>query len=143
MEPLDYLYLALVKVAPASKDGTVSETIGESSRPFAWLKPSHLSTTANLLAVTVALGVLGMARQASALIQHGDRGTEVTALQERLKELGYFKANATGYYGGITKAAVRQFQQERGLTPDGIVGTQTQAALEEQQEEEQAEESSS
>lgn len=34
-----------------------------------------------------------------------------------------------GIFGPVTKAAVQQFQGDRGLTPDGIVGPLTWAAL--------------
>jgi len=59
----------------------------------------------------------------------GSSGTEVTAIQEALKDRGLFNANVTGYYGSITEAAVRKFQKQQGLTIDGIVGPQTLRAL--------------
>lgn len=54
-------------------------------------------------------------------------------LQSRLKTLGYFpaKVRATGYYGPITQASVRQFQLAYGLPADGIAGSSTVAKLEE------------
>ncbi|MEC4986066.1 MAG: peptidoglycan-binding protein [Oscillatoria sp. PMC 1068.18] len=82
-----------------------------------------------LLSLIVALGILGTASEALALLTEGNRGAEVTAVQVRLQELGYFQARATGYFGEITKDAVMRFQKDRGLTPDGIVGPQTELAL--------------
>lgn len=134
METLAYLHLALANESPTSSDYTALETTGESPNLFQRLKQPRLSvsTAIHLITVTVALGILGMARQASAAIEQGDRGSEVVALQQRLKKLGYFQANATGYFGGITKDAVRQYQKANGLTPDGVVGKDTSDSLEEQ-----------
>jgi peptidoglycan hydrolase-like protein with peptidoglycan-binding domain len=97
----------------------------EDPKIFAQFNQQKLSTRAafHLLSLTVALSILGMATQASALIQEGDRGSEVNALQQRLQQLGYFKANVTGFFGPMTKEAVILFQQAKGLTPDGVVGT--------------------
>ncbi|MDV2684342.1 peptidoglycan-binding protein [Alkalihalophilus lindianensis] len=59
-------------------------------------------------------------------MSHGD----VTELQQALKSKGYFKFDrATGYYGTITRDAVRQFQASNNLSVDGIAGPQTFRAL--------------
>ncbi|MDP8965314.1 MAG: peptidoglycan-binding protein [Cyanobacteriota bacterium] len=133
METLAYLHLALANEAPASTDYEAEKTSRERPQLFAHLNSLHLPTSAtvHLLSLTVALGILGMARQASALVKQGESGPEVTALQQRLQELGYFQAKATGYFGSVTKAAVMEFQQAKGLTPDGVVGRNTEASLRE------------
>ena len=59
------------------------------------------------------------------VLKKGDSGNAVKVMQERLKELGYFKSTCTGYYGTITVDAVKDFQQKNGLTVDGIVGSAT------------------
>ena len=59
----------------------------------------------------------------------GSRGSEVTQIQQALKDRGLFNVNVTGYYGTITERAVRKFQQQQGLTVDGIAGPQTLRAL--------------
>jgi peptidoglycan hydrolase-like protein with peptidoglycan-binding domain len=134
METLAYLHLALAHEAQADTDYTASISTWENQKPFARFNQQKLSTSAALplLSLMVALGVMGMASQALALVQEGSSGAEVTSLQQRLQQLGYFKANITGYFGSLTKEAVIQFQQAKGLTPDGIVGTNTEAALGEQ-----------
>jgi peptidoglycan hydrolase-like protein with peptidoglycan-binding domain len=134
METLAYLHLALAHEALAETDYTASISTWENQKLFARFNQQKLSTSAALplLSLMVALGVIGMASQALALVQEGDRGAEVTSLQQRLQQLGYFKANITGFFGSVTKEAVIQFQQAKGLTPDGIVGTNTEAALGEQ-----------
>lgn len=55
----------------------------------------------------------------------------VVQLQDRLKELGYLAPtfSSSGIYDATTQAAVRQFQQDNGLRPDGVVGDATWQAL--------------
>ena len=57
------------------------------------------------------------------------KGSSIKQLQQRLKELGYFNNNTTGYFGSITKSAVKRFQKDKGLVTDGIVGPKTFSAL--------------
>lgn len=130
MEGLAYLHLALANEAPEDTASTLT---------WKGLKLSKGSTIHYLSLIAITLGVFGMANQASAAIKQGDRGSEVESLQQRLQKLGYFKADVTGYFGGVTKEAVREFQKERGLQPDGIVGKDTQASLEEHQQQEVSE----
>jgi len=66
----------------------------------------------------------------SPLLQRGDQGPQVTALQEKLMAKGFFNGPITGLYGSLTEEAVRSYQQSQGLTPDGIYGRRTQARLE-------------
>lgn len=65
----------------------------------------------------------------SRTLYQGMRGEDVRELQLMLAELGFFQAQATGYYGSVTKAAVTSFQKSHGLTVDGIAGPQTIGAL--------------
>lgn len=66
----------------------------------------------------------------STTLKLGSTSSEVTALQERLLKLGYLDyPNATGYYGATTKTAVVRFQQNNGLTADGVAGSLTQSRL--------------
>ena len=51
----------------------------------------------------------------------GDLAEIVAEVQRELRELGYFTANLTGYYGQETEIAVKQFQQEKGLKPTGEI----------------------
>src|SRR4028119_1080833 len=137
METLAYLHLALAHEAPADSDCTASTSTWEKSRLFCRDKdyrvcPQHKfssSATYSLLSLTVALSLLGLPSQASALVKQGDRGEQVTTLQKRLQELGYFQGNVTGYFGSMTQEAVIRFQQAMGLTSDGIVGTHTETFL--------------
>lgn len=62
-------------------------------------------------------------------LRYGDRGVHVQQLQQTLSGLGYEVGPADGHWGQRTEAAVRRFQQDRGLQADGIVGTATWTAL--------------
>lgn len=55
-------------------------------------------------------------------------GDDVAQLQRNLIELGYDlgKSGADGFYGTLTKNAVKTFQHEHGLYEDGIAGALTQ-----------------
>ena len=57
----------------------------------------------------------------------GMKGSEVKAVQKRLKALGYLTSNSQvdGYYGDSTEDAVEEFQRRNGLSADGTVGTKT------------------
>jgi general secretion pathway protein A len=63
------------------------------------------------------------------VLRWGFRGPAVEWLQRSLFELGYLETPATGEYDGATVAAVRAFQADRGLHPDGEVGPRTKMAL--------------
>ncbi len=58
-------------------------------------------------------------------VEYGDENDVVKAMQNRLKELGYFTTTANGKFGPATKAAVIAFQTVNGLTVsgNGTVGT--------------------
>jgi N-acetylmuramoyl-L-alanine amidase len=52
-------------------------------------------------------------------------GDDVFALQERLLELGYDSGRADGVFGRQTEQALRSFQRDYGMAPDGICGPRT------------------
>ena len=59
----------------------------------------------------------------------GTENSDVTRLQQRLKDLGYFQGQTTALYGSITKSSVSTFQRDRGLYVTGIADAQTLEAL--------------
>jgi N-acetylmuramoyl-L-alanine amidase len=61
------------------------------------------------------------------VIREGDRGRQVADVQRRLATLGHPPADKelTGVFGPETRKRVMAFQQERGLSVDGIVGDET------------------
>lgn len=56
-------------------------------------------------------------------------GIDVTNIQQRLSELGFYEGDITGVYDRQTAEAVSNFQQQNGLTADGIVGPDTWNAV--------------
>ena len=62
-------------------------------------------------------------------LRKGYTGADVIAVQQKLKELGFYSGSVDGVYGTGSIAAVKKFQQQNGLTADGLVGSRTYAAL--------------
>jgi hypothetical protein len=62
-------------------------------------------------------------------LKPGDTGAQVTVLQRALASLGFSSGKIDGQYGPSTESAVKGFQRTAKLTPDGIVGPATLAAL--------------
>jgi peptidoglycan DL-endopeptidase LytE len=70
--------------------------------------------------------------QESNVLKIGSTGDAVKVLQQNLKTLGYFTyPEITRYYGTITADAVKRFQQDYGLTIDGIAGPKTMKKIQE------------
>ncbi len=63
-------------------------------------------------------------------LQDGDTGQDVIDLQNALVAAGFSPGAVDGNFGFATGLAVRSFQFDRGLLPDGIVGDNTWTELE-------------
>ena len=61
-------------------------------------------------------------------LREGAKGPSVVSLQNFLRNKG-FSVAADGVFGPKTLAAVKSFQQSRGLAVDGVVGPKTWSAL--------------
>ncbi|WP_369208169.1 peptidoglycan-binding protein [Streptomyces sp. PU-14G] len=59
----------------------------------------------------------------------GSRGEDVRELQARLRQLGLFDRNPTGYYGSVTAGSVSAFQKQRGMPRTGKVTDPVLTAL--------------
>ncbi|MBC7766770.1 peptidoglycan-binding protein [Arenimonas sp.] len=81
------------------------------------------------LAVTVSASAEGYQFNRNLMI--GSRGADVTALQDFLTATGYYTHGvSTGYFGGITKAAVKAYQRAKGISPvSGFFGPLTRASV--------------
>jgi len=95
------------------------------------------STTAAVKALQIDLGVTPAdgrfgPKTAAALDQKqkGKGTATVVQLQSDLTTLGYFVTRIDGVYGPATTQAVKLFQQNNGLTVDGVAGPKTMAAIE-------------
>lgn len=70
----------------------------------------------------------------SEVLKRGNRGNDVRTIQYFLNFLAFFNdrlvdLNVDGIFGPATENAVKTFQREYGLTPDGIVGRATWYAI--------------
>ena len=63
------------------------------------------------------------------LISIGSKGDDVSLVQSRLISQGFDPGPVDGDFGVLTDAAVRRFQQAKGLLVDGVVGPDTLTAL--------------
>lgn len=69
------------------------------------------------------------ANEGYVVLKIGSKGSEVSKLQEALKNQGYLNSTVDGIYGKATENAVKNFQKSNGLAVDGIAGAKTQAKL--------------
>lgn len=81
------------------------------------------------LVITFSIASFNMSPALPTLSKVGSAGSEVRAIQQRLKEWGYYKGSVDGVYGASTKAAVVKFQKANSLTADGVAGNATLAAI--------------
>jgi Putative peptidoglycan binding domain len=65
----------------------------------------------------------------AATVKLGDHGHAVKELQRALKSLGYTVGTIDGVFGASTQSALIAFQTAHHLTPDGVLGRATRAAL--------------
>lgn len=67
------------------------------------------------------------------ILKRGTSGDDVLYCKQRLLELGYYAEHIVTLsktsFGNDTLAAVKRFQEQVGLTVDGIIGSETWAAL--------------
>jgi peptidoglycan hydrolase-like protein with peptidoglycan-binding domain len=117
--------LAYIHLAEAYEQQNIPYT---SSRKIKWPNFSARAIS-SAISVVLTASVFGATVPALATMKVGDSGEQVVQVQRRLQELGYFKFNATGYYGSLTKEAVKKFQQNNGLVADGVIGPNTEQAL--------------
>ena len=82
-----------------------------------------------ITAVLCALMMLACVPRAEAAVAWGSRGEQVSQVQRKLKQWGYYSGAVDGVFGQATYNAVVSFQKKNGLTADGVVGAQTAAAM--------------
>ena len=62
---------------------------------------------------------------APGIMRVGDENSDVKKLQQALDILGYYDGKIDGKYGKGTANAVREYQEDKGLTADGYAGKYT------------------
>ncbi|MEH2119317.1 peptidoglycan-binding protein [Nostoc sp.] len=124
---VDSYLTKLASVYEASESIKVVPTVAN----FKFLNWKNLSSGAGmrLLSVALTMGLLSIAGQALALQKIGSNGAEVSSSQRCLKKLGYFNGPVSGKFASLTQNAVIKFQQANRISADGVVGGNTQRAL--------------
>ena len=70
-----------------------------------------------------------VAEPAGELLKPGSQGLRTKAVQQALKDQHYDPGTPDGKFGLNTTMAVWAFQKLHGLSPDGVVGPETEAAI--------------
>ena len=98
--------------------------------PFKKLVISSV-TAASLLVLPQLSGFASAATLTTTqqILNRGDVGQSVEAVQEKLHALGYYNDSIDGIYGINTKYAVMNYQKSHGLLIDGIAGPHTLGSL--------------
>lgn len=66
---------------------------------------------------------------AEAAYHQGDQGQDIASIQGQLNALGYSVGSADGDFGEATANAISNFQRDRGLDVDGVIGMDTYRAI--------------
>jgi murein L,D-transpeptidase YcbB/YkuD len=118
-----------VPASPASTTRPGAATTTRAGAATATTVRGATTTTAARSTASSTVPAASTTTVARAEIKQGSKGSDVTALQQRLTALGYNPGTADGTFGPSTTAAVMAFQKAAGLTADGVVGATTWAAL--------------
>lgn len=93
-------------------------------------RPNRMELLLQLMAALMTFALFfSFVRADAAVVAWGDKGDQVTLIQQKLKQYGYFSGTVDGVFGKQTYDAVVWFQRQNGLKVDGAVGESTAAAL--------------
>ena len=70
-----------------------------------------------------------MMKKPGAMMRMGSRGEEVKAAQSFLTRQGFYTGSINGIFDTETRSAVTKFQNSKKITPTGIIGPTTRAAM--------------
>jgi peptidoglycan hydrolase-like protein with peptidoglycan-binding domain len=62
-------------------------------------------------------------------LKKGDKGEQVSIVQQVLKDGGYYKGAIDGDFGTGTDTAIKVLQKDKKLTVDGVIEAKTWKAL--------------
>ena len=93
-------------------------------------RPNRMELALQRIAALMTFALFfSFVRADAAVVAWGDKGDQVTLIQQKLKQYGYFSGTVDGVFGKQTYDAVVWFQRKNGLKVDGAVGESTAAAL--------------
>lgn len=101
-----------------------------SSNPISGDNPANQSQQSSDSSNT-STGLEGSVSGISGSLRYGSRGSDVSALQTALKNMGLYSDSVDGKFGPNTRAAVMAFQRNKGISVDGIVGPNTKQKFKE------------
>jgi hypothetical protein len=111
---------------PEFRSGILNVTQGAVRAQLIWRTSDHLDHVHYGVRVSGNGAVPnGLPRLTSPQMQ----SSRIKRIQRRLNALGFGPLDTDGIFGPATDAAVRAFQQAKGLGVDGVVGPRTLAAL--------------
>ena len=89
-------------------------------------RPNRMELALQLIAALMTFALFfSFVRADAAVVAWGDKGDQVTLIQQKLKQYGYFSGTVDGVFGKQTYDAVVWFQRKNGLKVDGVVGEST------------------
>ena len=123
-------------LAPSRAESQVTITLstGETIEPVqsgeSEETPAPTNTPAPTAAPTDTPAPTPAPTEAPATLKYGDQGDEVSELQKRLSELGYYVGRISGNFLEGTQNGVKHFQEDYGFEVTGELDPQSAAALE-------------
>lgn len=93
------------------------------------MRKGRIAVLLIIITIIISLGIYFCPTPLTTLSYYGSRGDEVTNVQVKLKNWGYYNGWVDGIYGYRTFLAVKRFQANNGLRVDGVVGPETLTAL--------------
>ena len=91
--------------------------------------PHLISRWIGVVVLSLLLVSLLALSASASVVAWGSRGSQVSLVQQKLKQYGYYDGAVDGVFGKETYNAVVWFQEKNGLKADGAVGPSTAAAL--------------
>lgn len=74
--------------------------------------------------VKITCGLYGLLGNGFRTLVPGDRGSDVCVVQNRLKELGFYKGEIDGIYGLVMEKALNDFQKSKKMPITNSIGEQ-------------------
>lgn len=109
--------------------GATEDISGESEATSSTAAPTSTAPSTTTTTAPTTTTTTPPPAGADGTLEPGERGPEITLLQTRLSDLGYWLGTPDGSYGQLTRQAVLAFQKADGLGRDGVAGPATLAAL--------------
>ncbi|HEX2946216.1 MAG TPA: peptidoglycan-binding protein [Clostridia bacterium] len=125
----DLIKLGYLSSDPTGYYGDLTEQAVKKVQKEYGYKADGVAGETTLSLIDRILGKEKSSAGSSGLLKEGDENGYVKAMQSDLIALGFFDAEATGYFGPATKEALMKLQKKNGYKADGIAGSSTLALI--------------